>query len=81
MMKILRMWHENYAKKNGYFWLPCPVCGEHFGGHEWKYSIWGSDWGGTPNPGWGVCSRRCATDPRAEEAWRRRTEESEAANI
>lgn len=19
----------------GYFWLPCPICGENFGGHEW----------------------------------------------
>lgn len=23
-----------YAFLFGYFWLPCPVCGEHFGGHE-----------------------------------------------
>lgn len=23
------------AKINGYFWLPCPACGQHFGGHEW----------------------------------------------
>ena len=23
-----------YAKLLGYFWLPCPVCGKHFGGHE-----------------------------------------------
>ena len=19
-----------------YFWLPCPLCGQHFGGHEWR---------------------------------------------
>ena len=19
----------------GYFWRPCPLCGEYFGGHEW----------------------------------------------
>jgi predicted RNA-binding Zn-ribbon protein involved in translation (DUF1610 family) len=19
----------------GYFWLPCPICGENYGGHEW----------------------------------------------
>ena len=24
----------SYAKINGYFWLPCPICGEYFGGHE-----------------------------------------------
>lgn len=28
--------HEFYAKMNGYFWLPCPLCGQYFGGHEWK---------------------------------------------
>ena len=24
-----------YAEANGYFWLPCPLCGQMFGGHEW----------------------------------------------
>ena len=23
-----------YAPLNGYFWLPCPLCGKNFGGHE-----------------------------------------------
>jgi hypothetical protein len=23
-----------YAKLRGYFWLPCPICGQMFGGHE-----------------------------------------------
>ncbi len=23
-----------YAHLLGYFWLPCPICGKHFGGHE-----------------------------------------------
>ena len=28
-------WFEKLrAKLGGYFWLPCPVCGENFGGHE-----------------------------------------------
>lgn len=22
------------ARLGGYFWMPCPVCGEEFGGHE-----------------------------------------------
>ena len=26
--------HRRYAYALGYFWLPCPVCGEPFGGHE-----------------------------------------------
>lgn len=30
-----RMINELYAKLNGYFWLPCPVCKNNFGGHEW----------------------------------------------
>jgi hypothetical protein len=23
------------ASNNRYFWLPCPLCGMYFGGHEW----------------------------------------------
>lgn len=23
------------ALLGGYFWLPCPLCGTRFGGHEW----------------------------------------------
>jgi hypothetical protein len=30
----LRRLHRAYAFINGYFWLPCPLCGRHFGGHE-----------------------------------------------
>jgi len=25
-----------YAQMFGYFWLPCPVCGNYFGGQEWR---------------------------------------------
>ncbi len=28
--------HQAFAYLGGYFWLPCPLCGEHFGGHEWR---------------------------------------------
>lgn len=28
------MLHRLYAWMFGYFWLPCPVCGRMFGGHE-----------------------------------------------
>ena len=27
-------WHRAYARAIGYFWLPCPLCDEPFGGHE-----------------------------------------------
>lgn len=28
--------HRWYARTFGYFWLPCPLCGRDFGGHEWR---------------------------------------------
>jgi len=31
-----RMQERLYAAIFGYFWLPCPLCGEPFGGHEWE---------------------------------------------
>ena len=30
----LRLFHRLYAFFCGYFWLPCPICGREFGGHE-----------------------------------------------
>jgi hypothetical protein len=36
-MTWLRRWrwlNRVYANAVGYFWLPCPLCGEMFGGHE-----------------------------------------------
>lgn len=32
----LRWLHAWYATALGYFWLPCEVCGQSWGGHEWK---------------------------------------------
>lgn len=31
-----RLLNKMYANLFGYFWLPCPICGKPFGGHEWK---------------------------------------------
>lgn len=31
-----RFFNRVVAKFFGYFWLPCPLCGEYFGGHEWR---------------------------------------------
>ena len=45
--------HKIYAFMNGYFWLPCPICHEDFGGHEWRESLYLS-W----DTGKGVC-RNC----------------------
>lgn len=33
---IPRSVHRWIAWLLGYFWLPCPLCGEEFGGHEWR---------------------------------------------
>lgn len=30
-----RLLNRLYARVMGYFWMPCPLCGEYFGGHEW----------------------------------------------
>ena len=32
--RTLNKW---YANLFGYFWLPCHICGQYFGGHEWIY--------------------------------------------
>ena len=37
-MKIPRWLHAVYAHVAGYFWLPCPICGDNFGGHEIHYA-------------------------------------------
>lgn len=34
-----RMVSQMYAKALGYFWLPCPRCGQMFGGHEVQGSL------------------------------------------
>ena len=31
-----RRWHRLRALCLGYFWITCPLCGNHFGGHEWQ---------------------------------------------
>ena len=49
-----------YAKATGRFWLPCPICGEMFGGHEWAGDLMDSI-----GHGRAVCAN-CA-----DEAWER----------
>jgi hypothetical protein len=34
-MRFRRL-HRWYAHRFGFFWLPCPLCGQMFGGHEWR---------------------------------------------
>lgn len=33
-----RWLNRAWASLNGYFWLPCPACGELFGGHEHSWA-------------------------------------------
>lgn len=33
-MRAPRWVHRAYAAFRGHFWLPCPACGQPFGGHE-----------------------------------------------
>lgn len=44
-----RLFNKLYAQAFGYFWLPCPICGQEFGGHEW-----GSGAAGIPKDGHGT---------------------------
>lgn len=51
-----------YAWINSYFWLPCPLCGRHFGGHEWYP---GNTLMISPYQGKGVCPR-CGSEARRQ---------------
>ena len=52
-----RATHRVFAKALGFFWIPCPLCGAEFGGHEWR-DIDGkcsSIPAGEPNTGTAIC--------------------------
>ena len=34
-----RWFNAVYAHLFGYFWLPCPICGKKFGGHESSFTL------------------------------------------
>ncbi len=34
--------HQLFTRFNNYYWLPCPVCGKMFGGHEKGGDVWDS---------------------------------------
>ena len=60
MRRLKRLYHFLYASFRGYFWLPCKLCGHHFGGHEKNTGIVMTGPGG----GYTVCPA-CA--PRADQ--------------
>jgi len=67
-MSLFRRWrwiNKVYARLFSYFWLPCPVCKEYFGGHEY---------GGSIREGQGYNSGRCicykeACKEKARKSW------------
>lgn len=54
---MMRWLHRIYAAVFGYFWLPCPICGRCFGGHEHTGAALMTSW----FEGRGVCSN-CETE-------------------
>jgi len=54
-MKLPRWIHKLYANAFGYFWLPCPICGRKFGGHEWDIERNNNSIKETESSGSGVC--------------------------
>ena len=63
-----RLLHRTHAFMLGYFWVACPLCGDHFGGHEWKANfclpVKEGTWGGSCfREEEGVCPA-CETDAR-----------------
>jgi len=69
-----RIVHYLWATWLGYFWLPCPRCGEEFGGHEWDGTVLIIAKGDSFERGRGVCcacSREVKADPALDgEEWR-----------
>lgn len=58
-----RFMHKIYAKLTGHFWLPCPICGRYFGGHETaKITLMG-----TSSSGRLVCRNCCAKAQQLNE--------------
>ena len=58
----MRLLNKIYAKVFGYFWLPCPVCGKEYGGHEhvWTVPLIADD-----GRAYGVCSHECGKKAQA----------------
>lgn len=61
----------DYARANGYFWLPCASCGDWMGGHEWG-PVKGRQCT-VPDPrgkgrGHGIC-RTCTIAGVGDRAW------------
>lgn len=72
-MNTNREAERQFANRNSYFWLPCPLCGEEFGGHEKSFE--GVPINGDPNHRQMVCPK-----PECQKKARELTEEAERQN-
>lgn len=52
-MKIPRFVARQIAALGGFFWMPCPRCGQMFGGHEIGGTLWDDE---TRSHGFCTCS-------------------------
>lgn len=59
-----RRFHHAYATRNRFYWLPCPLCGWEYGGHEAGKTI--PDPSRGPGCGMAICSK-CSRKRRGEE--------------
>lgn len=46
---------EFHARTRGLFWLPCRICGQHWGGHEWIHPDQTIPNLNKPGTNWGIC--------------------------
>lgn len=70
-MQLTRRLHKIWAGLAGYFWLPCPLCGEMFGGHEWKTSALSSTIMTSWHTATGVCPNCHKTAKEYNDKWMR----------
>lgn len=61
------------ADRRGYFWMACPRCGRHFGGHEWMSADerYGVKCSLSPGVSHGTCCRKPTDKPDDDEVCRR----------
>lgn len=68
--------HRLFAEFFGYFWMPCPVCQQMTGGHEWTGACVST---GESGQGIGICPQ-CESAGCGEE-YERQSREEHAAQI
>lgn len=68
-MKFLfknRRFARLHADFFGYFWIPCPLCGECFSGYEWRFNDYACIPTDEVGRGLGVCTKIECTNEAAK---------------